>query len=84
MFVANARSMNDDDFDDNNKLNIISISIRLLRVVLGRKEGKEETRRRGLVVVFFLFFRKSILCCKKKREKRCACCLVALVLLCVL
>jgi len=25
--------MNDDDFDDNNKLNIISISIRLLVVV---------------------------------------------------
>lgn len=32
MFVANARSMNDDDFDDN-KLNII-ISIRLLVLVL--------------------------------------------------
>lgn len=33
MFVANARSMNDDDFDDNNKLNIIISSIRLLVVV---------------------------------------------------
>jgi len=33
MFVANARSMNDDDFDDN-KLNIIIISIRLLVLVL--------------------------------------------------
>ena len=33
MFVANARSMNDDDFDDN-KLNIIIIiSIRLLVLV---------------------------------------------------
>ena len=32
MFVANARSMNDDDFDDN-KLNII-VSIRLLVLVL--------------------------------------------------
>ena len=44
----------------------------MLRVVLGRKEGKEETRRRGLVVVFFLFFvfRKSILL-QKKREALC-------------
>ena len=33
MFVANARSMNDDDFDDNNKLDIIIISIRLLVLV---------------------------------------------------
>ena len=33
MFVANARSMNDDDFDDDNKLNIIISSIRLLVVV---------------------------------------------------
>ena len=33
MFVANARSMNDDDDFDDNKLNIISISIRLLVVV---------------------------------------------------
>ena len=33
MFVANVRSMNDDDFDDNNKLNIIIISIRLLVLV---------------------------------------------------
>lgn len=34
MFVANARSMNDDDFDDNNKLNIISISIIRLLVLV--------------------------------------------------
>jgi len=34
MFVANARSMNDDDFDDDNKLNIIISSIRLLVLVL--------------------------------------------------
>jgi len=33
MFVANARSMNDDDFDDN-KLNITIVSIRLLVLVL--------------------------------------------------
>ncbi len=33
MFVANARSMNDDDFDDDNKLNIIISSIRLLVLV---------------------------------------------------
>lgn len=33
MFVANARSMNDDDFDDN-KLNIISISIIRLLVLV--------------------------------------------------
>ena len=34
MFVANARSINDDDFDDDNKLNIIISSIRLLVLVL--------------------------------------------------
>ena len=36
--------------------------------VLGRKEGKEETRRRGLVVVFPSFIRKSLLLQKKERS----------------
>jgi hypothetical protein len=34
MFVANARSMNDDDDFDDNKLNIISISIIRLLVLV--------------------------------------------------
>ena len=54
----------------------------MLRVVLGRKEGKEETRRRVSGGGFFPFLENRFCC--KKREKSCECCLVALVLLCIM
>ena len=64
MFVANARSMNDDDFDDNNKLNIISISIRLLVVVFSISSsgccevfwGEKKEKKKLVDVVWWWFF----------------------------
>ena len=40
----------------------------MLRVVLGRKEGKEETRRRGGFFPFFSLQQKDRLAAKKERR----------------